>query len=139
MAAWFPELAGLASALGGHQAVLDGELVALDQAGRPDFTALQQRTRARGRPTRRPAGLTPVTYLVFDLLWLDGRLLLGLPWAERRAQLEALELAGPAWQTTPTFVDQGDLVVAATREQGLEGVVAKRLGSPYRPGRRHPD
>jgi bifunctional non-homologous end joining protein LigD len=77
--------------------------------------------------------------MVFDLLWLDGRLLTGRPWAERRAALEALGLAGPAWQTTPSFVDHGDLVAAATREQGLEGVVAKRLGSPYRPGRRHPD
>jgi len=52
--------------------------------------------------------------------------------------LEALGLAGPAWQTTPSFPDHGELVAAATREQGLEGVVAKRLASPYRPGRRHP-
>jgi bifunctional non-homologous end joining protein LigD len=139
MAAWFAELQGLARALGGHQAVLDGELVALDAAGRPDFTALQQRMRSRSRPARRTAGTVPVVYMVFDLLWLDGRLLVGRPWAERRAALEALELAGPAWQTTPSFVDQGGLVVAATREQGLEGVVAKRLASPYRPGRRHPD
>ena len=68
MAAWFGELAGLASALGDHQAVLDGELVALDQAGRPDFTALQQRMRARGRQARRAAGLLPVVYVVFYVL-----------------------------------------------------------------------
>ncbi len=139
MADWFAEVAGLAGALGGRQAVVDGELVALDVAGRPDFTALQQRMRTRSRPTRRAATAVPVVYMVFDLLWLDGRLLVDRPWAERRAALEALALAGPAWQTTPSFVDQGDLVVAATREQGLEGVVAKRTASPYRPARRHPD
>jgi bifunctional non-homologous end joining protein LigD len=139
MAAWFAELHGLAGALGSHQAVLDGEVVALDAAGRPDFTALQQRMRARGRPARRAAGTVPVVFMVFDLLWLDGRLLIGRSWAERRAQLEALGLGDPAWQTTPSFVDQGDQMLKATREQGLEGVLAKRLGSPYRPGRRHAD
>jgi ATP dependent DNA ligase domain len=139
MAAWFAELHGLAGALDPHQAVLDGELVAVDAAGRPDFTALQQRTRARGRPSRQAARTVPVVFMVFDLLWLDGQLLTDRPWAQRRAKLEALELAGPAWQMTPSFVDQGERVVAATRDQGLEGVVAKRLDSPYRPGRRHPD
>jgi bifunctional non-homologous end joining protein LigD len=139
MAAWFAELEGLVGALGHHQAVLDGEVVALDAAGHPDFTALQQRTRARGRPARRAAGAVPVVFMAFDLLWLDGQLLTNRPWAERRAQLEQLGLAGPAWQTTPSFVDQGELVLAATHQQGLEGVLAKRLGSPYRPGRRHAD
>jgi bifunctional non-homologous end joining protein LigD len=103
MAAWFAELAGLDGALGDHQVVVDGELVALDAAGRPDFTSLQQRMRARGRPNRPAAGVVPVVYVAFDLLYLDGRLLVGRPWAERRARLEALGLAGPAWQTTPSF------------------------------------
>jgi bifunctional non-homologous end joining protein LigD len=145
MAAWFPELAGLAGALDRHRALVDGEVVALDQAGRPDFAALQ---RLRGRPPRstapgrrravHPAG-TVVVYVIFDLLGLDGRLLVEHPWAERRARLEALELAGPAWQISPSFVDQGSQVWAATGEQGLEGVVAKRLTGRYRPGSRHPD
>jgi bifunctional non-homologous end joining protein LigD len=143
MAAWFPELTGLAGALDGHQALVDGELVALDAAGRPDFAALQQRAsqRTTGSTHRRvrPAEVAPVVYIIFDLLGLDGRLLLERPWAERRARLEALELAGPVWQTSPSFVDQGPLVWAATARQGLEGVVAKRVASPYRPGRRHPD
>ena len=73
MAGWFPELGGLAGALGEHAGVLDGEVVAFDAEGRPSFEALQQRMASRvGR--RRGAA---VTYLVFDLLWLDGRLLSG--------------------------------------------------------------
>lgn len=69
---------------------------------------------------------------------MDGEVLLDRPWTERRARLEELELAGPAWQTSPTFVDQGPRVWAATAQQGMEGVVAKRVASPYRAGRRHP-
>jgi bifunctional non-homologous end joining protein LigD len=147
MAVWFPELAGLADALGGHRALVDGELIALDPHGRPDFAALQQRMLARrrgpgvlGRAARTGvAGAAPVLYMVFDLLGLDGRLLLERPWAERRARLEDLDLRGPSWQTSPSFPDQGPQVWAATGQQGLEGVVAKRVTSPYRPGRRHPD
>jgi DNA ligase D-like protein (predicted ligase) len=132
MAGWFPELAGLAGALGEHAGVLDGEVVAFDPEGRPSFEALQQRMASRvGR--RRGAA---VTYLVFDLLWLDGRLLTGLPYAERRRLLEELEVAGPAWQTVASFPGTGTALLAATREQGLEGVVAKRLQSTYLPGRR---
>jgi bifunctional non-homologous end joining protein LigD len=131
MAGWFPELGGLAGALGDHAVVLDGEVVAFD-GGRPSFEALQQRMASRvGR--RRGAA---VTYLVFDLLWLDGRLLTGLPYAERRRLLEDLEVAGPAWQTVGSFPGTGTALLAATREQGLEGVVAKRLQSTYQPGRR---
>jgi bifunctional non-homologous end joining protein LigD len=131
MAGWFPELAGLAGALGGHAAVLDGEVVAFDQ-GRPSFEALQQRM--AGRAGRRRGA--PVTYLAFDLLWLDGRLLTGLPWTGRRRLLEELGLAGGAWQTVAAFPGAGTALLAATREQGLEGVVAKRLASTYQPGRR---
>jgi DNA ligase D-like protein (predicted ligase) len=132
MAGWFPELGGLAGALGGHVGVLDGEVVAFDAQGRPSFEALQQRMASRvGR--RRGAA---VAYLVFDLLWLDGRLLTGLPYAERRRLLEELEVAGPAWQTVASFPGTGTALLAATREQGLEGVVAKRLQSTYVPGRR---
>lgn len=132
MAGWFPELGGLAGALGEHAGVLDGEVVAFDAEGRPSFEALQQRMASRvGR--RRGAA---VTYLVFDLLWLDGRLLTGLPYAERRRLLEELEVAGPAWQTVGSFPGTGTALLAATREQGLEGVVAKRLQSTYLPGRR---
>jgi DNA ligase D-like protein (predicted ligase) len=132
MAGWFPELEGLAGALGGRDGVLDGEVVAV-RDGRPSFEALQARMANRAGHRRGAA----VTYLVFDLLWLDGRLRTGLPYAERRRLLQDLELAGPAWQTVTSFTDvAGADLLAATREQGLEGVVAKRLQSPYLPGRR---
>jgi DNA ligase D-like protein (predicted ligase) len=131
MAGWFPELAGLAGALG-HGCVLDGEVVALDPGGRPSFEALQQRMAGRAGRRRGAA----VTYLVFDLLWRDGRLLTGLPYGERRRLLEDLAVAGPSWQTVGSFPGTGTALLAATREQGLEGVVAKRLQSPYLPGRR---
>ena len=133
MAGWFPELVGLPGALGGHAAVLDGEVVALDPAGRPSFEALQQRMAGRaGR--RRPA--VPVVYLTFDLLWSDGVLHCPRPYRERRRRLEALGVAGPAWQTVASFPGAGAELLAATLQQGLEGVVAKRLDSPYLPGRR---
>jgi bifunctional non-homologous end joining protein LigD len=132
MAGWFPELAGLAGALGDHAGVLDGEVVAFDSDGRPSFGALQGRMANRAGRGRGPG----VTYLVFDLLWLDGRLLTGLPYTERRRLLEELEVAGPAWQTVASFAGAGTALLEATREQGLEGVVAKRLQSTYLPGRR---
>jgi bifunctional non-homologous end joining protein LigD len=134
MAGWFPELAPLAAALPGRACVLDGEVVALDAAGRPSFELLQHRMASRGA-ARRARGI-PVTYLVFDLLWLDGRLLTPLPYSERRALLEDLEVTGPAWQTVGSFPGAGTALLAATAEQGLEGVVAKRLRSAYLPGKR---
>ena len=84
MAPWFPELAGIADAIGGQLALVDGELIALDPLGRPDFGALQQRMLGRRRPAR--AGEeAPVLYMLFDLLGLDGKLLLDQPWTQRAA------------------------------------------------------
>jgi bifunctional non-homologous end joining protein LigD len=140
MAPWFPELGGLHRVLGGHQAVLDGEVVAIGADGRPAFELLQQRMRRRPTATgRRGPDAAPVVYLVFDVLWLDGRLVTGLPLTRRRELLEGLELAGSSWQTTSLFPGQAAELVAASRQQGLEGVVVKRLQSPYRPGRRSAD
>jgi ATP dependent DNA ligase domain len=87
----------------GRDGVLDGEVVAFDEAGRPSFEALQGRMAGRAGRRRGAA----VTYLVFDLLWLDGRLLTGLPYAERRDLLEELALAGPAWRTVGSFAGRG--------------------------------
>jgi bifunctional non-homologous end joining protein LigD len=95
----YPELRGLNRALSPHQAVLDGEIVAFDDAGRPSFERLQSRMHVRGEgQVRRLAERTPVTYVIFDLLYLDGRSLMRLPYSERRARLFELDLNGPHWR-----------------------------------------
>ncbi len=133
----YPELATLADAMAPHRAVLDGELVVLDAAGHPSFEALQARMHVHdGAAARDRATRTPVTYMIFDLLELDGDSLLALPYAERRAALERLRLRGSAWQTPPAHLGDGAALLAASAEHGLEGLVAKRLDSPYEPGRR---
>ncbi|WP_210493688.1 DNA ligase D [Patulibacter sp. SYSU D01012] len=135
----YPELRALNRALSSHGAVLDGEIVAFDDDGRPSFQALQSRMHARGSHVRRLAEAHPVTYMVFDLLWLDGHSLMDRPLEERRERLEALELDGPHWQVPPAHVGVGRALLAATAQQRLEGVIGKRLGSTYRPGRRTDD
>jgi bifunctional non-homologous end joining protein LigD len=135
----YPEVARLPAALAGHDAVVDGEIVALDAAGRPDFGVLQSRMHRTGPEVPRMAAAQPVTYLVFDLLSWDGEDLLALPYSQRRERLDALGLAGHRWVSTPWFPGSGRDVLAASEENGLEGVVAKRLDSPYRPGLRSPD
>ena len=135
----YPELNRLPTALAGHDAVVDGEVVALDARGRPDFGALQGRMHRTGPEVRRMAAAAPVTYLVFDLLAWDGESLLALPYAQRRERLEALGIAGERWVPTPWFCGGGAAVLAASRDNGLEGLVAKRLDSPYRPGVRGPE
>jgi bifunctional non-homologous end joining protein LigD len=135
----YPELGRVPDALAGRDAVLDGEVVALDGSGRPDFGALQGRMHRTGPEVQRMAAAAPVTYLVFDVLALDGADLTGLPYAQRRALLDDLEPAGERWLSTPWFRGGGADVHAASLENGLEGVVAKRLDSPYRPGVRAPE
>jgi bifunctional non-homologous end joining protein LigD len=133
----YPELRSLAGVLGSHTAILDGEIVAFDGHGRPSFEALQPRMHLRGAAAvGRLAQGTPVTYLLFDLLWLDGHSLMELPYAERRERLAALALNGEHWRTPAYHAGEGAALLAATREQGLEGVVAKRLNSRYLPGAR---
>ena len=135
----YPELARLNRALHHHRAVLDGEIVAFDEEGRPSFAALQGRMHVTGEArVRRLANAAPVTYVLFDLLWLDGHSLMHLPYEERRARLKELELDAERWQTPEHVVGQGAALQEVSREQGLEGIVAKRLDSPYEPGRRSP-
>jgi bifunctional non-homologous end joining protein LigD len=135
----YPEVGHLPDALAGHDGIVDGEIVAMDDRGRPDFGALQSRMHRTGPEVPRMAAAMPVTYLVFDLLTWDGERLLELPYAERRARLDALGIAGHRWVSTPWFRGGGADVLAASEENGLEGIVAKRLESPYRPGLRSPD
>jgi bifunctional non-homologous end joining protein LigD len=133
----YPELRDLAESLGSHQVVLDGEIVALDSSGKPSFEALQARMHVtRSADVRRLAQQVPATFLAFDVLYLDGRSLLDEPYVERRRVLESLRLAGPSWQTPPHFVGGGADVLAASKAQGLEGVLVKRLDSRYHAGRR---
>lgn len=133
----YPELQPLAATAPG--AVLDGEVVVFDRAGRPSFTTLAERMHVR-EPARaaRLAASLPATFMIFDLLRLDGTDLTALPYAQRRARLEALGLGGPHWAVPPAFVD-GAATRAAAEENGLEGVVAKRTASGYLPGLRSPD
>ena len=117
--------------------VLDGEVVALDEQGRPSFELMQQRMHlASESAVRRRMRDLPVTYVIFDLLYLDGHYTLPLPYEERRALLERLELEGPSWRTPAYHRGEGSALLAATRQMGVEGVVAKRLDCPYEPGRR---
>ena len=134
----YPELRGLAAAVGRRDALLDGEVVALGETGWPDFEALQNRMHVRDPSVaQRLVAEYPVTYLAFDLLHLDGRPLLELPYTRRRALLEDLDLYGPSWQAPPSFTGEaGASVQAVSVQHGLEGIVAKRLDSRYEPGKR---
>jgi bifunctional non-homologous end joining protein LigD len=135
----YPELETLASTLDGRAAILDGEIVALDDDGRPDFGRLQPRMHvSSAAKAKRLAANTPVTYLLFDLLYLDNETLMNRPYAERRRLLDDLRLADAHWQTPPYFTDDPVAVLNASRAHKLEGIVAKRLDSPYIPGRRTP-
>jgi bifunctional non-homologous end joining protein LigD len=109
-------------------ATLDGELCAFGPDGSPDFPLICERMLMRRSGIR-------VTYMIFDLLSLDGEDLTCAPYSERRTQLEALALNGIYWQTPERF-DDGESLFEAVCEHELEGVVAKRKGSRYRSGER---
>jgi bifunctional non-homologous end joining protein LigD len=129
----FPELAALTGLV--PDVLLDGEVVLLEN-GVPSFAALAERMHGPVPP--RVAQARPVTYMVFDVLRLYGVPLLERPFAERRGTLERLDLASvPVLSLSPIYTD-GAVLLDATRERGMEGVVAKRRDSVYRPGRRSP-
>ncbi|MGI5507399.1 non-homologous end-joining DNA ligase [Lentzea sp. CA-135723] len=133
----FPELNVLPELLHHRTAVLDGEIVALDEHGRPNFELLQQRDRI-GASVRE---LRPrIAYFVFDLLYLDGRSLLTTPYDARRALLVELELPGNhAVQVPPSFMDTDPAdVLHVASQYGFEGIVSKQVKSRYEPGRRTP-
>jgi bifunctional non-homologous end joining protein LigD len=134
----YPDLAGLSQAVPGHEALLDGEVVAFDDAGRPSFGRLQQRMHiaSRSEAARRALDV-PVVYIVFDLLALDGLDAMALPYRDRRRLLcELLPAEGKGWLVPEHRVGDGHALFDAAAEQGLEGVMAKRLDSPYLPGKR---
>lgn len=117
------EVCGIADAVHARRAVLDGELVVLDDAGRPRFELIQQHRRQ-------------AAYYVFDVLSVDGRDTIGVPYEERRALLAELVEPGDNWAVPAHRIGDGAALLAATAEQELEGVMAKRLGSTYVPGKR---
>ena len=131
----YPELAGLAEATAPHSTVLDGEVVTFNEKGQTSFQRLQRRMHV-AQPSARLLAETPVVFVTFDVLWLDGELLVDRPQRERREVLEGLGLRGRAWQTAPVLDARPEEILEACRQAGLEGFGAKRLDAPYHPGRR---
>ncbi|HET9255256.1 MAG TPA: non-homologous end-joining DNA ligase [Pseudonocardiaceae bacterium] len=134
----YPELAGLGELAGGASALLDGEIVALGGDGRPDFELLVQRMHLRSPPPELMTRI-PICYYVFDLLDLGGHRLLSQTYQLRRELLSTLDLGdGAPWvQVPPHHTDvSGRELLEVARAHDLEGVVGKRLGSRYEPGRR---
>jgi len=118
--------------MGGRDLLVDGEIIGINDAGVPDFAVIQERMHVRSATAAaRLAKTVPATFMVFDVMRLDGRDLTSLPLAERREILEGLDLGG--WQVPPTY-DDGAMLREATLAQGLEGIVSKRQGSTYQPG-----
>ncbi len=122
----YPELAALASAVNAESAIIDGELVALDADGRPSFSLMQQHS-------------TEVAFYAFDVLQINDVDTIALPYERRRALLTELLEPGANWMVPTHRIGDGAALLAASAEQGLEGVMAKRLGSPYVPGKRSPN
>jgi bifunctional non-homologous end joining protein LigD len=144
----YPELATLARAVDADRAVLDGEIVALDETGRPNFSLLQQRFGlTRPGDVERVRRRVPVRFFLFDVLEVDGRAQAGLPYTERRAVLERLLSPEEGIEVPPAVARASgdDLApvlqeaLGTSRRLGLEGVVVKRADSPYRPGVRSTD
>jgi bifunctional non-homologous end joining protein LigD len=136
----YPELAALGDQLGGTSMLLDGEIVALDRDGRSSFTKLQKRMHVNdAAAAQRLAQDDPAILMIFDVLHLDGWSALDLPYTDRRGILEGLDLTGSSWQTPALVEGSADQAVRLSQAEGLEGIVAKRRESRYRPGRRSPE
>ena len=138
MTAAYPELRELGASLGMVECLLDGELVAFDDAGRPSFERLQQRINMPGdRHIARLAKPVPVTYHAFDLLFLEGRSTTSLPYTTGARLLEGLSSTGRRWTTPAAHVGAGREMLEFTRQRGMEGVIGKRLDSTYEAGPAH--
>lgn len=146
-ARYFPDLAELSPRwIAATEAIVDGEVVALGPDGRPDFSLLQDRTGMRGFASKRgerkrrgadpPDPGAPLVYYVFDLLYHDGRLLLEVPLQERKRLLRSIVRDGPAVRYLSHIETDGEAFLAAARDQGLEGIIAKLRRSRYEPDRR---
>jgi bifunctional non-homologous end joining protein LigD len=121
-----PELAGLAVRVAARSAILDGELVVVDAAGRADHAELGRRL--AGEPGR------PVAFLAFDLLHLDGRSLLSQPLVRRRESLRRVLRPGDEVVAVPAIATEGVALFEAAVAQGIAGILARQRASPYLPG-----
>ncbi|HEY2477850.1 MAG TPA: non-homologous end-joining DNA ligase [Solirubrobacterales bacterium] len=136
----WPEVHRLSRQVGAHDAVLDGELVVFDAEGRPDRERLARRDKpGSDSALRRRARENPATYVIFDLLYLDGEDLTGAPYKRRRELLAGLELEGEAWRVPANATARIKDLLAASAGQGVEGLVLKRQSGKYAPGRRTGD
>ena len=136
----YPELCDLGAALGERGVILDGEVIALDAAGRPSFRLLQRRMHlADQRRIREAARRTPIRYMVFDVLFVGGKRTMDLPYSKRRELLEGLHLQHRYCQVSPSHVGQGREMLEVAHAERLEGLMAKSLGSTYQSGRRSTD
>jgi bifunctional non-homologous end joining protein LigD len=135
--AWYPEIRPLGDALAPIEVVLDGEIVAFDGTRvAPERLAKRKAPRDAGA-ARRMAEHTPVQFLAYDLLWLEGHGTIDrVPYGQRRELLDGLSIEGDHWQTPPWFAGGGTFAREAAEAQGLPGIVAKKLDSTYEPGRR---
>ncbi|MEZ5230303.1 MAG: RNA ligase family protein [Acidimicrobiales bacterium] len=122
----WPEIAAMAAAINAGSVVLDGEMCVLDDDGKPRFELIQRSDR-------------PAVFHAFDVLEIDGHDLTSLPYENRRTLLEGVLEPGPNWIVPAHRIGGGAALLAATAAAGLEGVMAKRLGSTYRPGARSDD
>lgn len=134
----FPELAGLVDATSGFESlVLDGEVVAFTEDGRPSFGRLQDRMHIKDPvEAARRARSNPVSFVIFDLLHLNGTDTMALPLGDRRQLLEQVIEPGPHWRLTDVHADGATDLLAIVTEQGLEGLIAKQLASRYLEGKR---
>ena len=132
----YPELAQVAQLVHADSAVLDGEIVALDADGKPNFGLLQPRMQATGQQVRAAMRQQGVHVMFFDVLAMNGHDLTGFAYRERRTLLEELVSASPRVQVPPAFETDISAALRTSADQGLEGIVAKRLDSTYRPGQR---
>jgi len=122
----YPELAEFARSVNAESAIVDGELVVLDAEGRPSFELMQQHA-------------TQVAFYIFDVLSVDGHDTIALPYEQRRELVSGLVEAGSNWMVPVHRVGDGAALLKATADRKLEGVMAKRLGSVYTPGKRAPN
>jgi bifunctional non-homologous end joining protein LigD len=137
--ATYPELGRLHERMVAIDAMVDGEIVAMKD-GRPSFESLQSRVNLQDKTSIEKAMKSiPVTFMAFDLLYVDGRSLLEIPVEERKQMLQDVVVPSGNVQVSPVVEAAGCAVFEAAGSQNLEGMVAKRLGSLYRPGKRSKD